>query len=792
VNFSIRSLFKRGDPAIATTSVRLRAQQLLDEGIAAETSGALSDAMRCYREALAADPGFAVAHMSLGIALQAAGEQAAAIAAYRQAISTDPGYSAAHYNLALTYLQCGEYAQAEGVFRDALRLKNDFPEAWVGLGEALERLGRDTEALAAIERAIAQRSDYVGALLNSGLLLRRMGQHEAAIERFHRVLAIERDHHQAHYNLGLALHELGRHSAAAASYRRAMALQPDFVAAHANLASILQLDGRTPEALQVLFEAAALEPANAQLRQLLVDALPRVSLIHAGDRERGVLLSLCLDDNVSMHYLNAIIIGWLKADPGFSLLQESTRLGEDPFANAHAAIQSLLRDPLLLAALPRMTVIDVELERILMHVRRHVLLRFGSPLDSVASDAAVPAEFVCALARQCFYSGHAFFADEDEARRLTIVRDTIEAALRDATGDVRPLEPALQVLALYQSLHTLVGCERILNQPIIDWSVAFRPIVQEQLVHRRREQEIAEQMPMLTTIADGVSVSVRAQYEGNPYPRWVSVPHPKAESIEELERRLRPNQEIRVRPRPVSILVAGCGTGHHPIQIARKRPDAEILAIDLSMASLAYAARMTERLRIPNIKYRQGDILQLGNLEQRFAIVESCGVLHHLNDPVEGWRVLVNLLEPDGLMRIALYSEKARGGIRAAWDLVQSLGLPHTADGIRRCRHAIASLPDAHPARNVMTFEDFYTLDGCRDLVMHVCEHQFTIPRIGDSLDELGLQFLGFECADETRRRFSEMFPAGDPSRDLHAWHRLEEAYPETFKTMYTFWCCKN
>ena len=75
---------------------------------------------------------------------------------------------------------------------------------------------------------------------------------------------------------------------------------------------------------------------------------------------------------------------------------------------------------------------------------------------------------------------------------------------------------------------------------------------------------------------------------------------------------------------------------------------------------------------------------------------------------------------------------------------------------------------------------------------MHVREHQFTLPRITNSLDRLGLQFLEFECTEATRRRFREMFPDGDHDADLEAWERFEEAYPDTFKAMYTFWCCKK
>ena len=236
----------------------------------------------------------------------------------------------------------------------------------------------------------------------------------------------------------------------------------------------------------------------------------------------------------------------------------------------------------------------------------------------------------------------------------------------------------------------------------------------------------------------------------------------------------------------------GRGTGHGPIQLARAYPDSEILAVDLSLASLAYAARMTEQLGISNITYRQADILKLGDLDRRFAVVECSGVLHHLDDPMAGWRVLVNLLESDGLMQIALYSEKARSAVRAAREFTRSLKLPLTADGIRRCRHAIMGLPDGHHGREIMRYADFFILDGCRDMIMHVQEHQFTLPRIQECLDQLGLQFVGFECTTTTRNRFREMFPDSDADTKLEAWHQFEDVYPDTFIGMYAFWCCRK
>ena len=82
-----------------------------------------------------------------------------------------------------------------------------------------------------------------------------------------------------------------------------------------------------------------------------------------------------------------------------------------------------------------------------------------------------------------------------------------------------------------------------------------------------------------------------------------------------------------------------------------------MLAIDLSMASLSYAKRKTAELGIENIEYAQADLLKLGSLGRTFDVVESAGVLHHLENPFEGWQVLLSLLKPHGLMRLGFYSE---------------------------------------------------------------------------------------------------------------------------------------
>ena len=70
--------------------------------------------------------------------------------------------------------------------------------------------------------------------------------------------------------------------------------------------------------------------------------------------------------------------------------------------------------------------------------------------------------------------------------------------------------------------------------------------------------------------------------------------------------------------------------------------------MDLSLSSLSYAKRKTQELGINNIEYMQGDILKLDQLEREFDIIECMGVLHHMDDPLAGWKVLVGKLRADG------------------------------------------------------------------------------------------------------------------------------------------------
>ena len=177
------------------------------------------------------------------------------------------------------------------------------------------------------------------------------------------------------------------------------------------------------------------------------------------------------------------------------------------------------------------------------------------------------------------------------------------------------------------------------------------------------------------------------------------------------------------------ILVAGCGTGQHSIGTASRFSDCQVTAVDLSLASLAYAQRKSNELRFTNIDYLQADILHLQQMGKEFDIIESAGVLHHMDEPMAGWRVLVDLLKPGGLMKIGLYSGMARHHIVEVRKEITELRVGTSEADIRKFRQSLAESNDKN--HQLLTkSSDFFSLSMLRDLIFHVQEHRFTQPQI--------------------------------------------------------------
>jgi ubiquinone/menaquinone biosynthesis C-methylase UbiE len=421
---------------------------------------------------------------------------------------------------------------------------------------------------------------------------------------------------------------------------------------------------------------------------------------------------------------------------------------------------------------------------------RDAIVRDARLLDMIATerrralhDRSVRLDALVAIAHQCFNTEYIL----DEAAGETQALEELRRALRGAE-DLH----ACAVYAAYRPLHTLAGCERLVE------ALARTPLAslaRRQIIEPLEERRLAAGIRSLGAALSAVSAAVQAQYEENPYPRWLRTQTTFAAApVGEIVRELFPRADLAgVGNGESRILVAGCGTGQNAIGVAKRFADASVLAVDLSRTSLAYAKRKTVELGVQNIEYCQADLLALDGLDERFDLVEASGVLHHLEDAFAGWRSLAALVKPGGFMRIALYSERGRRAIVHAREFIAQQGFEPTPEGIRRCRAAILAASADPLLASIARREDFYTMSGCRDLLFHVQEHRFSLPQIAEALPALGLRFLGFEFPDSgiTAARYRSRFPADPAMADLANWDRYEKDHPDTFARMYQFWVRK-
>ncbi|MBV5308116.1 MAG: methyltransferase type 11, partial [Chromatium okenii] len=164
---------------------------------------------------------------------------------------------------------------------------------------------------------------------------------------------------------------------------------------------------------------------------------------------------------------------------------------------------------------------------------------------------------------------------------------------------------------------------------------------------------------------------------------------------------------------------------------------------------------------------------------------------HHLEDPVLGWKILLEHLHPCGFMSLGLYSQYARRSVIKAREFIAAQKYQATADDIRRCRQDLINQSDIPEYQHLTSGHDFYSLSGCRDLLFHVNEHHFTLPQIAELLCELKLKFLGFIIDHSVINEYCNCFPDDPTATNLEYWDQFEREHPNTFGNMYQFWMQK-
>ena len=235
--------------ARAAADGRAGAEVLARRGLALAGMGRHEEAIASYGEAIAADPGYALAYLNRGIALARLGRHEEALASHDEAIGRDPSLARAHYSRAGALVALDRGDEALRSYDAAVELGGPVADAHTDKGILCAELGRSGEALAAYDAAIGSDPYAARPHLKKGQLLRRMGRDREANECYSDAIEIDGGGDvaaMAYVSRGETAYDEGRLEDALADYNAAIAIDPGLAAAHAAKSGVLAAMGRAP------------------------------------------------------------------------------------------------------------------------------------------------------------------------------------------------------------------------------------------------------------------------------------------------------------------------------------------------------------------------------------------------------------------------------------------------------------------------------------------------------------------------------------------------------------------
>jgi adenylate cyclase len=198
-------------------------------------------AMQLFEEAIALDPGYALAYswlstthfdlVVLGASESPKESLQRAIELGRKAVALDDSNSHVHSLLAFPYVYLKEFDKAIEEAERGLSLCPNSASAYFALGFVLAAVGRYQEAIPMLQKClrlspIPMSSNVLAALAGSHLWL---GQYEEAIATYKKVLQFYgSDHLMAHLGLARAYADLNREDEARAEGAEVMRIDPKF------------------------------------------------------------------------------------------------------------------------------------------------------------------------------------------------------------------------------------------------------------------------------------------------------------------------------------------------------------------------------------------------------------------------------------------------------------------------------------------------------------------------------------------------------------------------------------
>jgi len=557
------------------------------------------------------------------------------------------------------------------------------------------------------------------------------------------------------------------------AFKKAIEYAPKETRAEINLAFTLYESGKTVEAFKHYRELAKTHGQDKQIRQGLFNCASQLSADYYDEELEQDLLAYLQWDNINTDQLSKLTC---------SLLEHKFNITKD---GSSAQFNDIAICPLFLSALKNTLIKSGLLERLIIALR-HELLNYASDKGQLSN------EFIPLCLSIAYYGWRNEFLlpfTDAEKNMVSVLKDMISKSLNTAGCTPIDLSGALLLVAMYDYWDTLPAADKLMAFKDDSWPDVTYSLKK---ILNKRNQRSHYCFDEITAIPSTDQHDVKAQYERFPYPQWESLDIRTPIEYGQALQYQYPNAQLPsyIFSNNLNILVAGCGTGRHAINAACYFKNVDILALDICHNSLAYAKFKSEEFSIKNIDFKLADLSKLEILDTKFDIIECSGVLHHIRHYKKSLNNLLINLKPNGLIKLSLYSERARKPIISIRDLFKRDDTELNEHKIKIARQAILQSEELGDKKRVLDSDDFYSMSGTVDLLFHQYEKRFNPLLLKSLCQSHNLEWLGFSNLDrKTKNEFMSFHGSNYNLTDLNQWEEFEKVYPETFSSMYQFYC---